>query len=188
MSCYHLLILRRWKIQSALYKLQGGRGELLKCASPWLWDFSDLRRLWEECHGTCNVFLRVSIPNKRLFLKYNELIENPRPSLIFSLTTSYLLLHRLREQHPSERDIISLTHLVADVERSLFTFRRRHAVLADTLPRKWGISTGVKKQKAGALLELVAWSTWRPWVGDSKTVSGKAPKPRSNLRKQLNHN
>ena len=97
------------------------------------------------------------------------------------------ILNRQREQPRSERDIISPTPLVVGVERSPFTSRRRRAVLADTQPRRWGTLTGVKKQRVGALSELVAWSTWRRWAGNSRMASGRELKPRSS-RKHWNQN
>ena len=95
------------------------------------------------------------------------------------LRSSSLDDYRLRVPLHSERDTISLTRLAVGAERSPSTFKRRPARPADTPARRWDSSTGEKKPRDVAQLELDACVTWSPWPAALKMDSGRVLKQRS---------
>ncbi len=90
----------------------------------------------------------------------------------------FLKYNRPRVPHHSEKGTTSRTRLVVGAERFPTTSKRRHALHADTPPRKWETLTGDKRQRAGELLVLDVWDTWRLWPAGSRMDSGREHKPR----------
>ena len=76
-----------------------------------------------------------------------DLIKNGNDRLL-------LIDNRQRVPPHSEKDTINHTRRVVVVERFHFIFKRRHVLRVVTLQRKREAIIGVKRLRAGALLEL----------------------------------
>jgi len=96
----------------------------------------------------------------------------------FFLHHASLKYYRQREPHHSEKGTTSRTRLAVAAERLPTTSKRRHALHADTQLRKWETLTGDRRQRAGELLVLDVWDTWRLWPAGSRMDSGREHKPR----------